>query len=127
MQGQDATQYALAGILLVVTAVLAVAMIVASWGLGRLLGVQNPSAVKGQPYECGMTPIGDARVRVNVKFYLVAMLFILFDVEAIFLFIWATTHRMLGWLGFAEILVFIALLGAGYVYLWRRGAFQWNN
>jgi len=127
MSPTDTTQYGLAAILIVLVLGLAVAMILVSALLSRLLRVQKPSAVKGQPYECGMTPIGGARVRFSVKFYLVAMLFILFDVEAIFLYLWAPAHRMLGWVGVAEIGVFIALLGAGYVYLWKRGAFQWDN
>src|SRR6266567_2055219 len=87
--------------------------------LSRLLGPRHPSAVKLQPYECGITPIGGARVRFSVKFYLIAMLFILFDVEAIFLYPWAVVHRYLGLFGLVEMAVFIAILVVGYIYIWK--------
>src|SRR5438105_77064 len=94
--------------------------------LSRLLGPRKPSSKKLQPYECGMTPIGGARVRFSIKFYLVAMLFILFDVEAIFLYPWAVVHKSLGMFGFVEMAIFILVLAVGYVYIWKRGAFEWN-
>src|SRR5437764_14413953 len=101
---------------------IAVAMIVVS----RYLGPQKPDPIKLQPYECGMTPIGGARVRFSVKFYLIAMLFILFDVEAIFLYPWAVVHRYLGWFGLIEMAVFMAILVVGYIYIWKRCAFEWE-
>jgi NADH-quinone oxidoreductase subunit A len=101
---------------------ISVAMIVAS----RFLGPQAPDPKKLQPYECGMTPIGGARVRFSVKFYLIAMLFILFDVEAIFLYPWAVVHRYLGWFGLIEMGIFMLVLLVGYVYIWKRGAFEWE-
>src|SRR3712207_5366789 len=101
---------------------MASAMIVAS----RFLGPQKPDPRKLQPYECGMTPIGGARVRFSVKFYLIAMLFILFDVEAIFLYPWAVVHRQLGWFGLVEMAIFMAILVVGYIYIWKRGAFEWD-
>ena len=73
-----------------------------------------------------MTPIGGARVRFSVKFYLIAMLFILFDVEAIFLYPWAVVHRHLGVFGLIEMGVFMAILVVGYIYIWKRGAFEWD-
>jgi NADH-quinone oxidoreductase subunit A len=94
--------------------------------LSFFTGPKNPSAVKLQPYECGMDPIGGARVRFSVKFYLIAMLFILFDVEAIFLYPWAVVHRHLGWFGLAEMAIFIFILMVGYVYIWKRGGFEWE-
>jgi NADH-quinone oxidoreductase subunit A len=101
---------------------IAVAMIVAS----RLLGPPRQEPTNLEPYECGMTPIGGARVRFSVKFYLIAMLFILFDVEAIFLYPWAVVHRHLGVFGLVEMAVFIAILVVGYIYVWKRGAFEWD-
>ena len=109
-------------VLMVVAVALAAFMVVAS----RFLGPQKPTPEKLQPYECGMTPIGGARVRFSVKFYLIAMLFILFDVEAIFLYPWAVVHRYLGWFGLIEMAVFMAILVVGYIYIWKRGAFEWE-
>jgi NADH-quinone oxidoreductase subunit A len=107
---------------MVVAVALAAGMIVAS----RFLGPQKPEPLKLEPYECGMTPIGGARVRFSIKFYLIAMLFILFDVEAIFLYPWAVVHRYLGVFGLVEMAVFIAILVVGYIYIWKRGAFEWE-
>ena len=90
------------------------------------LGGRKPNPDKLMPYESGVGPVGSARERVPVRYYLVAMLFILFDVEAVFLYPWAVLFRELGWLGLAEILVFVGMLLVGYVYAWRRGAFQWQ-
>jgi NADH-quinone oxidoreductase subunit A len=95
--------------------------------LSVLVGRHRPNRIKAQPYECGITPTGDARQPFTVKFYLVAMVFILFDVEAVFLYPWAYVYRDLGWFGFAEMLVYIAILLAGYVYLWKKGALDWNR
>lgn len=93
--------------------------------LSSLIGRHRPSRVKMQSYECGMTPTGDAREPFSVKFYLVAMVFILFDVEAIFLYPWAYIYRELHWFGFTEMLLYIVILLAGYVYLWKKGALDW--
>jgi NADH-quinone oxidoreductase subunit A len=109
-------------IMMALAVLIAAAMIIVS----RFLGPQNPEPLKLQPYECGMTPIGGARVRFSVKFYLIAMLFILFDVEAIFLYPWAVVHRYLGWFGLVEMAIFILILLVGYVYIWKRGAFEWD-
>jgi NADH-quinone oxidoreductase subunit A len=95
--------------------------------LSTLVGRHRPSREKMQPYECGITPIGDAREPFSVKFYLVAMVFILFDVEAIFLYPWAYVFRELRWFGFTEMLIYILILLAGYVYLWKKGALDWNR
>jgi len=94
--------------------------------LSSLIGPKKPNPVKQSPYECGMAPIGGARVRFSVKFYLVAMLFILFDVEAIFLYPWAVVHRHLGWFGLIEMAIFMVVLVVGYIYIWKRGAFVWD-
>ncbi|HEY2381368.1 MAG TPA: NADH-quinone oxidoreductase subunit A [Terriglobia bacterium] len=92
-----------------------------------LLGVKNPNPRKLAPYECGVTPIGTARERFSVKFYLVAMLFLLFDIEAVFLFPWAVVYRDLKLFGFFEMLLFIATVLAGYIYAWKKGALEWER
>src|SRR6187397_2038232 len=96
-------------------------------GLSVLLGPKNPTPEKLAPYECGMPAVGDARERQSVKFYLVAMIFLLFDIEIAFLYPWAVAIRGLGWNGFVQVLLFVALLLAGYIYVWRKGALDWGN
>src|SRR4051812_8330886 len=96
-------------------------------GLSVLLGPKNPTPEKLAPYECGMPAVGDARERQSVKFYLVAMIFLLFDIEVAFLYPWAMALRDLGWNGFLQVLLFMALLLAGYIYVWRKGALDWGN
>ncbi len=95
--------------------------------LSSLVGWRRPNPAKQQPYECGMEPTGDAREPFSVKFYLVAMVFILFDVEAIFLYPWAFVFRELQWFGFAEMALYIAILLVGYLYLWKKGALDWHR
>jgi NADH-quinone oxidoreductase subunit A len=95
--------------------------------VSAIVGWRRPSRTKESPYECGVEPTGDARQPVPVKFYLVAMVFILFDVEAIFLYPWAYVYRQLRWFGFVEMLAYIAILLAGYFYLWKKGALDWNR
>src|ERR1035437_5589653 len=92
-----------------------------------LVGWRRPNRAKQQAYECGMEPTGDARQPFSVRFYLVAMVFILFDVEAIFLYPWAYVFRSLRWYGFAEMMMYIAILLVGYLYLWKKGAFDWQK
>src|SRR5512136_3202311 len=101
---------------------LGAAFAVRSIFLSRLLGPRRPTPEKGAPYECGMPPVGDARERHSVKFYLIAMVFLLFDIEVAFLYPWAMALRDLGWSGFVQVVVFFALLLAGYMYVWRKGA-----
>ena len=96
-------------------------------GLSSLLGPRKPTPEKLAPYECGMPPVGDARDRQSVKFYLVAMIFLLFDIEVAFLYPWAMALRDLGWSGFVQVVLFMALLLAGYTYVWRKGALDWGN
>lgn len=95
--------------------------------LSNLVGWRRPSRVKQQAYECGITPTGDAREPFSVKFYLVAMVFILFDVEAIFLYPWALVFRDLKMFGFVEMLLFISIVLVGYIYLWKKGALDWHS
>lgn len=107
--------------------VLAAAFGVGSVTLSRFLGPRNPTPEKLAPYECGMPPVGDARERQSVKFYLVAMIFLLFDIEVAFLYPWAMALRGLGWAGFLQVVLFVAVLLAGYVYVWRKGALDWSQ
>jgi NADH-quinone oxidoreductase subunit A len=93
--------------------------------ISYLLGHKVRNRVKDLPYECGITPTGDARERFSVKFYLVAMLFILFDMEAIFLYPWVVVYGELKMFGFFEMLVFIALIFAGFFYIWKKGVLDW--
>jgi NADH-quinone oxidoreductase subunit A len=92
-----------------------------------LLGKRVKNRVKDMPYESGMIPTGDARQRFSVKFYLVAMLFILFDIEAIFLYPWAVVYRELLMPGFVEMLVFVILILSGFFYIWKKGALDWSG
>lgn len=95
--------------------------------LSWLLGRPRPNAEKNSPYECGVPPIGTARERFPIKFFLVCMIFILFDVDAAFLYPWALIYRSLGVFGFVEMAVFIGLLGGGFVYAWKVGALDWQS
>jgi len=102
--------------------------------LSIAIGWRHPNRAKQQPYECGMVPTGDARQPFSVKFYLLAMVFILFDVEAIFLYPWAYIYRDMfkqslsfGRFGFVEMIVYVAILLVGYIYLWKKGAFDWHK
>src|SRR5207237_9938603 len=95
--------------------------------LSNVLGPQKPTPEKEAPYECGMPPVGDARERQSVKFYLVAMIFLLFDIAVAFLYPWAMALRELGWNGFVQVVLFVALLLAGYVYVCRKAAIDCGN
>ncbi len=101
----------------------AVTSLIMSW----VLGVRNPTPEKLTPYESGMKPIGTARDRFSIQFYIVAMLFLLFDIEVIFLFPWAVVFRDLKLFAFWEMLVFIGVILAGYIYVWKKGALEWEK
>jgi NADH-quinone oxidoreductase subunit A len=107
--------------------VLGLVFAVPSVVLSKFLGPSKPSPEKSAPYECGMPPVGDAHERMSVKFYLVAMIFLLFDIEVAFLYPWALALRDLGWPGFVQVVLFMLLLLAGYVYVWRKGALDWGE
>ena len=115
-------QYIPIGLLLTIAIIFGIVMSKAS----EWLGPKNPNEVKQSTYESGMEPIRTARERISVKFYLVAMLFILFDIEVVFLYPWAVNYRMLGLFGFLEMLFFIIVLMMGYVYVWKKGALEWD-
>ena len=95
-------------------------------GLGGLFGPKKDTKIKSMPYESGMNPYGDAVRRIPVRYYLIAVLFILFDIEVIFFLPWAITFRKLGWFGLIEMVIFIAILLVGYVYAWKKGALEWE-
>ena len=108
-------------------ALIAMAVATGMIGISYILGKKVRNRVKDMPYECGITPTGSARERFSVKFYLVGMLFILFDIEAIFLYPWAVVYRELKLFGFFEMLLFIALVLAGFFYIWKKGALDWSG
>lgn len=91
----------------------------------RLIRPSNPNAAKGEAYECGVPAVSSSRGRYTVRFFIVAILFVIFDVETIFLFPWAVESKNLGWFGVAELAVFLAFLVVGYVWAYKKGAFEW--
>src|SRR5215813_11149491 len=108
-------------------ALVAMALAAGLLTVSYLLGRRVRNRVKDMPYESGMVPTGDARHRFSVKFYLVAMLFILFDIEAIFLYPWVVVYRELRMLAFVEMLVFVVLILSGFFYIWKKGALDWSG
>ena len=106
-------------------------LIAVAFGLGSvvfssLIGQKKYSKVKMAPYECGCEPIGTARERFPIKFYMIAMLFILFDIEAVFLYPWAVLYKKLGLFGLVEMGLFVVILFVGYIYVWKKGALEWE-
>lgn len=95
--------------------------------LAAVLGPKKLSAIKAAPFECGSDPVGNARQRFAVKFYVVAILFIVFDLETVFLYPWAVQFKALGWFGFAEMAIFAATLIVGLIYVWKKGALEWEH
>jgi NADH:ubiquinone oxidoreductase subunit 3 (subunit A) len=119
-------QFGRAGFLLVFAIAFPLIPIVASVALGIFhIRPKNPDPVKQSVYECGMVPVGDALVRYNVRYYLFALLFVVFDVEAVFLYPWAVAYRQLGVYAFVEAVIFIGILFVGYAYAWRKRAMEW--
>jgi len=104
-----------------------VALVAAMIGISHVLGERHAERATGQPYESGIVSEGSARVRFPVKFYLVAMFFVVFDLEAVFLFAWAVAARELGWAGYLEAMIFTVVLVAALAYLWRSGALDWGT
>jgi NADH-quinone oxidoreductase subunit A len=92
-----------------------------------LLRPHRPYPSKNATYECGEMPIGDTRVRLNIRFYVVALIFLIFDVEVVFLFPWATVYKSLGWFAFVEMVVFLAILLVGFAYVWCKGDLDWDK
>ena len=95
-------------------------------GLGYLFGPRKDSAAKSMPYESGMIPYGEGTRRMPIRFYLIAVLFILFDIEVVFFLPWASVFRQLGLFGLIEMAIFIVILLVGYIYAWKKGALEWE-
>lgn len=93
---------------------------------GRILSQYRPDPEKNSPYECGFEPFESARIPFDVRFYLVAILFIIFDLETAFFFPWALVLRTIGWVGFSAMMIFLGLLVLGFLYEWKRGALEWD-
>jgi NADH-quinone oxidoreductase subunit A len=112
---------------LAVYAIAVLGLVVFMISFSYILGQRHRERATGEPYESGVTPAGTARIRFNVKFYLIAMFFVIFDVETVFIFAWAAALRETGWAGYIEISVFVGVLVAALVYLWRLGALEWGT
>lgn len=123
MNGSYLDNYAPLLIMFLLAGGLAAVLILASAIVGRHLRTR----AKDQPYECGIRPTGDAREPFSVHFYMVAMVFILFDIEAIFLYPWAIIYKQLHLFGFVEMILYILILVVGYIYLWKKGALDWSR
>ena len=108
---------------LLVSALILAGLVIA---IGHLFGPRRPTERKSMPYESGMRPIGPSTRRIPVRFYLIAVLFILFDIEIIFFFPWAVVYKKLAVFGLVEMFIFIAILLVGYVYAWKKGALEWE-
>lgn len=111
---------------IVVQVIIAIAVAAGLIGASTLLGKHGKSPLKDTPYESGMAPVGSARERFSVKFYLVGMIFILFDIEAIFLYPWVVVFRELKLFALSEMFIFVALVLVGYFYVWKKGALDWS-
>jgi NADH-quinone oxidoreductase subunit A len=116
------SQYLPILIFIIVGVVLGVAML----GAGSLFSAHKPDPEKNSPYECGFDAFESARIPFDVRFYLVAILFIIFDLETAFFFPWALSLRTIGWFGFSAMMLFLGLLVVGFIYEWRRGALEWD-
>jgi NADH-quinone oxidoreductase subunit A len=103
----------------------ALAVVAGMVGVSYVLGQRHRERATGEPYESGIVAMGSARLRVSAKFYLIAMFFVIFDLESVFVFAWAVSAREVGWAGYLEVVVFIGILLATLVYLWRLGALDW--
>jgi len=102
-------------------------VVIGMLGLSSVLGERHKERATGEPYESGILPTGSARMRLSVKFYLVAVFFLIFDLEAAFIYAWAVALRDVGWTGYIEVLVFIGVLLVALIYLWRVGALDWTS
>jgi NADH-quinone oxidoreductase subunit A len=107
--------------------VVATAIASAFFTLATLLGPKAPNAEKNLPFECGSDSDGAKNVKISIKFYLTAILFVVFDIEAVFIYPWAMQFRSLGWMGLASMMGFLAVILAGLVYAWKKGALEWES
>jgi NADH-quinone oxidoreductase subunit A len=115
-------EYVAIGLLIALSTIVALIAI----GLGSIFGPRKDSAAKSMPYESGMIPYGEGTRRMPIRFYLIAVLFILFDIEVVFFLPWAIVFRQLGLFGLIEMVIFIVILLVGYVYAWKKGALEWE-
>ena len=122
----DLTQYLPILIFLAIAVGLSAAFVFLPMGVARLTGAHQPDPAKLTEYECGFPAFEDARSQFDVRFYLVAILFIIFDLEAAFLFPWAVSLKEIGWAGWATMMIFLAELAIGLVYAWKKGALDWE-
>jgi NADH-quinone oxidoreductase subunit A len=111
---------------IIIGAIAGLVPILLGGGISRLLGVHRPDSEKLSPYECGFEAFEDARMKFDVRYYLVAILFILFDLEIAFLFPWAIVLQEIGMFGFLAMVVFLAILVVGFAYEWKKGALEWD-
>ncbi|WP_417594438.1 NADH-quinone oxidoreductase subunit A [Parasphingorhabdus sp.] len=122
----DLSEYAPILLFLFVAAGMSAAFVFLPMGVSRLTGTHNPSVEKLSEYECGFPAFEDSRSQFDVRFYLVAILFIIFDLEAAFLFPWAVSLDLTGWVGWTTMMVFLAELVIGFIYAWKVGALEWD-
>ena len=113
-------------VFIVIGLVMGAVMIIIGFGLGKLMGHARPDAAKQSPYECGFEVFEDARIKFDVRYYLIAILFIIFDLEIAFLFPWAVVINEIGLAGFSAMMIFLGLLVIGFIYEWRKGALEWE-
>ena len=117
------TEFGRVLIFLIVGSVFVALGLITAW----LLRPNRPYPSKLSTYECGEAPVGDTRIRFNIRFYVVALIFLIFDVEVVFLFPWAIVFKNLGWFAFIEMVVFLAILFVGYAHVWRKGDLDWDK
>jgi NADH-quinone oxidoreductase subunit A len=122
----DLTQYLPILLFLVIALGLSVAFVFLPMGVSRLTGAHNPNAEKLSEYECGFPAFEDSRSQFDVRFYLIAILFIVFDLEVAFLFPWAVSLDLSGWAGWIGMMIFLAILTVGFAYEWKKGALEWE-
>lgn len=122
MAGGLLEQYLPLAVFIGISLVIGLALLVAPF----IVAYQNPDPEKLSAYECGFNAFDDARMKFDVRFYLVAILFIIFDLEVAFLFPWAVAFREIGWLGFWSVMIFLGVLTVGFIYEWRKGALEWD-
>lgn len=122
----DLTQYLPILIFMIIAVGLSAAFVFLPMGVSRLTGAHQPDPAKLTEYECGFPAFEDARSQFDVRFYLVAILFIIFDLEAAFLFPWAVSLKEIGWAGWATMMIFLAELTIGLIYAWKKGALDWE-
>ena len=111
----------------VLYSVLVLGLVISMLAISYLLGERHRERVTNEPYESGVKPTGSTAIRLPIKFYLIALFFVIFDVESIFIFAWAVVLRELGWAGYVEIIIFILVIVLTLVYLWRMGALDWGQ